>query len=166
MKCPLCSAEMVKKSIGEIEIDFCENGCHGVWFESFELARLDEKNEGCGEELEKILGTSLNERESSKKISCPNCNIPLHIHRYRAGSVQIDECYSCGGVFLDSGELKKIREQYKDSETIKAEIDNILTSVHMDVQSIAEMDEAMRQKYEQGARKRADKMSRLFKFIS
>ena len=92
--------------------------------------------------------------------------IPLHVHKYRRGPVEIDECYSCGGVFLDAGELKKIREQYKDSETIKAEIDGILSSVHMDIKSISELDEGMKEKYEQGARKRADKMSKLFKFIS
>ena len=27
--------------------------------------------------------------------------------------VQIDECYSCGGKFLDHGELTKIRSQYE-----------------------------------------------------
>lgn len=159
MKCPLCSAEMVKKSIGEIEIDFCENGCQGVWFDSFELARLDEKNEGCGEELERILGTALNERESSKKINCPNCNIPMHIHRYRAGSVQIDECYSCGGVFLDSGELKLVREKYKDSETIKAEIDGLINVKVDGLSGEAPMG------YKQGALSRAEKIGRLFRFL-
>lgn len=159
MKCPLCSAEMVKKVIGEIEIDFCENGCQGVWFDSFELGKLDEKNEGCGEELEKILKTTLNERDSSAKISCPNCNIPLHTHRYRAGSIQIDECYSCGGMFLDSGELKSVREKYKDSETIKAEMDGIINT------TIDGLDKEAPMGYRQGALSRAEKIGKLFRFL-
>ena len=166
MNCPLCSKEMVKKVIGEIEIEFCENGCHGVWFDNFELGKLDENCEGHAEELQAIMGSELKEREASKKLECPTCMIPLHVHKYRRGPVEIDECYSCGGVFLDAGELKKIREQYKDSETIKAEIDGILSSVHMDIKSISELDEGMKEKYEQGARKRADKMSKLFKYIN
>ncbi len=30
--------------------------------------------------------------------------------------VQIDECYKCGGKFLDNGELQKIRAEYKNQE--------------------------------------------------
>ena len=32
-------------------------------------------------------------------------------HEYREGSgIYIDECYGCGGIWLDGGELKAIRE--------------------------------------------------------
>lgn len=27
--------------------------------------------------------------------------------------IQVDDCYSCGGKFLDNGELQKIREQFE-----------------------------------------------------
>ena len=36
--------------------------------------------------------------------------------------VQIDECYSCGGKFLDHGELEKIRAQYATEEERSADI--------------------------------------------
>ncbi|MBA7638567.1 hypothetical protein ES703_46223 [subsurface metagenome] len=37
----------------------------------------------------------------------------MHAHKYsKAKEVNVDECYGCGGFFLDSGELKVIRENY------------------------------------------------------
>ncbi len=33
-------------------------------------------------------------------------------HKYKSLDVVIDECYSCGGKFLDAGELKEIRDHF------------------------------------------------------
>jgi len=33
-----------------------------------------------------------------------------------AKEVSVDECYACGGFFLDSGELKQIRDNYMSEE--------------------------------------------------
>ncbi|MBI4130308.1 zf-TFIIB domain-containing protein [Candidatus Roizmanbacteria bacterium] len=46
-------------------------------------------------------------------ILCPNCNSVLHskqIHTVAAGSIEVDVCESCGGVFFDAGEINRISE--------------------------------------------------------
>ena len=39
-------------------------------------------------------------------MNCPRCSSPLH-PRVKKG-VEIDYCNSCGGIWLDAGELDKI----------------------------------------------------------
>ena len=48
-------------------------------------------------------------REELKKIHwmrCPKCGMELQEIGFRG--VQVDRCFSCGGTFLDAGELEKI----------------------------------------------------------
>jgi Zn-finger nucleic acid-binding protein len=42
-------------------------------------------------------------------MNCPHDRTPLESRDYEA-SIQVDECSSCGGRFLDQGELSKIQE--------------------------------------------------------
>ena len=126
MNCPACGKEMVEKKIGETIIDFCENGCKGVWFDNFELTRMDE----VGEVDESLISDILNSEkdpanDGRDSIKCPKCNINLHEHRYRGGKVKIDECYSCGGIYLDSGELKEITEQFKSDSELKSFVSSV-----------------------------------------
>ena len=51
MKCPVCGKEMVQENFG-VNVDVCENGCKGIWFDQGELRMLDENNEGLGAALE------------------------------------------------------------------------------------------------------------------
>ncbi len=49
------------------------------------------------------------ERDELKKrhfMRCPKCGMELQEIRFR--DVQIDRCFSCGGTYLDAGELEKI----------------------------------------------------------
>jgi len=51
-------------------------------------------------------------REELKRLKelhwmrCPKCGMELKEISYR--HIAIDECFSCGGVFLDAGELEQI----------------------------------------------------------
>lgn len=52
------------------------------------------------------------EREREKALhymKCPKCGMQLEEISF--GDVQIDECFNCGGMFLDKGELEKIRQK-------------------------------------------------------
>jgi uncharacterized protein len=46
--------------------------------------------------------------EFSAMPACPNCQQPLVILEYEG--VEIDHCLSCGGTWLDAGELERIAE--------------------------------------------------------
>ncbi|MBI2335408.1 MAG: zf-TFIIB domain-containing protein [Deltaproteobacteria bacterium] len=42
-------------------------------------------------------------------MHCPKCGMELHAILYRG--VTIDKCFSCGGVYLDQGELEELAGQ-------------------------------------------------------
>ena len=49
------------------------------------------------------------ERERRKKLHwmcCPKCGTDLSEVQFR--QVKVDKCFSCGGVFLDDGELEQL----------------------------------------------------------
>ena len=41
-------------------------------------------------------------------MRCPKCGMELSEIQYRG--IQIDKCFSCGGVYLDDGELEQIAQ--------------------------------------------------------
>ena len=113
MDCPVCQKEMVEEDFGGVKVDICEAGCKGLWFDWFELGKLDEQNEGLGKALKTALSYERVNDENRDQIKCPKCSLRMHIHKYQSEKeVNIDECYQCAGFFLDSGELKSIRENF------------------------------------------------------
>jgi len=117
MDCPACCKSMVEESFGNIRIDICKNGCKGIWFDWGELKELDESHEGAGEALEEALKSPRINDTGRGPLKCPKCGMVMHAHKYsNAKEVNVDECYGCGGFFLDSGELREIREHYMSSE--------------------------------------------------
>ena len=71
MKCPVCGKEMVTENFG-VNVNVCENGCKGIWFDQGKLAMLDENNEGLGAALEAALrypGTTMG---NGGKSNVPN----------------------------------------------------------------------------------------------
>lgn len=43
---------------------------------------------------------------------CPNCKTPMAITSYEG--ISVDTCNTCKGVWLDRGELEKIKEKIED----------------------------------------------------
>ena len=90
MKCPACGQEMVKKNFG-VDVDVCENGCKGIWFDQGELTRLDEKNEGIGAALQAALRWPRKNDAHRPPLTCPKCSIPMHAHKFkRAKEVNVE----------------------------------------------------------------------------
>ena len=83
MNCPVCQTEMLEKDFGGVKVDVCENGCKGIWFDWFELMKLDETNEGVGDALKQALAEPRVNDEDRAQIPCPKCAIPMHVHKYR-----------------------------------------------------------------------------------
>ena len=129
MNCPVCQKEMVVENFGGVNVDVCKTGCKGMWFDWMELAKLDEQNEGLGSALQEALSYERINDENRGQIKCPKCGLPMHIHKYEsAKEVNIDECYQCGGFFLDSGELKAIRENFMSEAERDAYTQKLLES--------------------------------------
>lgn len=117
MICPVCQNEMEAESFGTVVVDVCKNGCKGIWFDWMELTKLDEDNEGLGNALREALNYERVNDEGRDQVNCPKCSVPMQIHKYEsAKEVNVDECYQCDGFFLDSGELKAIRDNFMTEE--------------------------------------------------
>ena len=132
MDCPACGKSMVEESFGNVLVDVCKSGCKGIWFDWGELKELDEGHEGTGEALEEALKSPRVNDSGRGPLKCPKCGIAMHAHKYRsAKEVNVDECYGCGGFFLDSGELKEIREHHMNSEERDSYIQKLVADTPM-----------------------------------
>ena len=43
MKCPACKNPLLEKDAEGMTLDVCYGGCGGIWFDAFELQRVDEE---------------------------------------------------------------------------------------------------------------------------
>lgn len=124
MLCPVCQKTMIEQDFGGVKVDVCVDGCKGLWMTWLALAKLDKANEGMGDALQAALHYPRVNEANRGTLNCPVCNIPMHRHLFKHDNeVNVDECYKCGGFFLDSGELNEIREHHmtEDQETAYAQ---------------------------------------------
>ncbi len=121
MKCPACFNELTQTQVGSLVVDVCQNGCGGIWFDAFELQRVDEEGEIAGEPLLRVQRDERIVVDMARKRDCPRCaGVRLHRHFFSAKRrVEVDECPNCGGYWLDAGELAQIRAE--KTETTRAE---------------------------------------------
>ncbi|HWN95623.1 MAG TPA: zf-TFIIB domain-containing protein [Methylomirabilota bacterium] len=110
MNCPACAAPLTQLVVGNLIVDLCRAGCGGIWFDNFELNRVDDEYERWGEALAKVEFNPL-AAVLPEKRPCPKCmGITMLQHKFsREKPVVVDECPNCGGVWLDGGELAEIR---------------------------------------------------------
>ena len=113
MKCPACANELTARQVGSLKVDICAGGCGGVWFDAFELQRVDDEIEAAGDPLLHIQRDKKLHVDPTRKRNCPRCaDMKLMRHLFSPKSrVEVDECPGCGGYWLDDGELAKIRAE-------------------------------------------------------
>ena len=130
MNCPACGIPMAEEDFGGVSVDVCKNGCKGIWFDWFELSKLDEKDEGFGMALKAALDHPRANDDDRAPINCPKCGLPMHVHKYQSSKeVNVDECYACGGFFLDSGEFRTIRDTFMSEEEEHQYLDKLLAEI-------------------------------------
>lgn len=115
IKCPACQKEMVKVFVPSagVNVDICVDGCGGIYFDNREFKYFDEQHENIDEITNAIEGKTFEKVDETLSRCCPVCGAKM-VKNYASvkKEVLVDECYSCGGKFLDFGELQKIRAQY------------------------------------------------------
>ncbi|MBA4372005.1 MAG: hypothetical protein C0402_03995 [Thermodesulfovibrio sp.] len=136
--CPRCGTALDCKKQGEVEIDQCP-GCSGLWLDRGEFNVLTAESTVYREE-------KLSEEYARPGISgkieyipCVRCGkLMIHKNYGRISGVIIDECAN-HGVWLDSGELQKIRhfildgglekEQFREIEQNRQELRDLAQQV-------------------------------------
>ncbi len=110
--CPACGKKMKKIFMPEqgINIDVCTEGCGGIYFDNREFKVFDEPHEDISPLDELFKDKEFQQVDEKVTRYCPVCGSAMMKNYANAEKdVQVDECYSCGGKFLDYGEIKKIR---------------------------------------------------------
>ena len=125
LRCPACQKEMKKVFVPSegVNVDICLDGCGGIYFDTREFKYFDEQDENIEEIVKAAEGKTFAKVDESLPRTCPVCGARM-VKNYASvkKEVQVDECYSCGGKFLDHGELEKIRAQYATEEERSADI--------------------------------------------
>lgn len=122
MECPCCSRTLTEIPQADWTVEACSGGCGGVWFDRFELARIDEAGEAVGPAL---LNVAIDPQvvsgiDFSERRRCPHCKMIMMRHKFNPGvDVDVDTCPGCAGAWLDGGELEKIRAVPGDEEERK-----------------------------------------------
>ncbi len=113
--CPSCGREMEKVFIPSegLNIDICTEGCGGIFFDNREFEKFDEQHEDISIIEDKLKNKNFIQTIEEGTRICPACAAPMvkntsGIH----GDIIVDDCYVCGGKFLDYGEIQKIRNEY------------------------------------------------------
>ena len=124
MKCPACFNDLAEVQVGSLVVDVCQGGCGGIWFDAFELQRVDEDKEVAGERLLNIQRDERIQVDPTRKRDCPRCaGVKLKRHFFSPKRrVEVDECPSCGGYWLDAGELAQIRLEKSQAATAPSTI--------------------------------------------
>ncbi|MGD0714088.1 MAG: zf-TFIIB domain-containing protein [Gaiellaceae bacterium] len=132
MDCPACGRALSSRSAGDLTVDVCDGGCGGIWFDHFELRKVDEPSEALGDQLLDIPRDPVVVVDPSKRYVCPRCTDGVVMMRHFWSvkrEVTIDECPECGGVFLDGGELARIRSEFSSEAAKHAAADAYFAQV-------------------------------------
>lgn len=148
INCPACGKRMEKIFMPEqgVNLDVCIQGCGGIYFDNREFQQFDERHENIDALIDALKDKSFTLVDESEQRTCPVCGAKM-VKNFSSikNEVQIDECYSCGGKFLDHGELLKIRAEYeteaqRGADVIKA----VYSTVGVEIERLNTKNEADR----------------------
>lgn len=123
MNCPACKSAMAQKTAASAYFNYCPS-CKGIWFTKEALRKFDEPGEPLPPEVDVPAGSSPPADYSQGARRCPQCADSIMCRRsYDVhDEVEVDQCLTCSGIFLDGGEITAIRAQYPNEEArLKAE---------------------------------------------
>ena len=137
IKCPACGCDMVKVFMPKVgvNLDVCINGCGGIYFDNREFQEFDEPHEDISPLEELFKDKEFKSVDENQTRYCPVCGSAMMKNYSDPGKeVQVDECYSCGGKFLDYGEIKKIRSlNAPENKQNNAIIKDLYANVGMEI---------------------------------
>lgn len=159
MNCPRCTNPMSQITAAGAIIDACHLGCGGLWFDQNEVKRFDEAVEDASDllsvETDPNTTVDLNDR-----VTCPACADQVMMRHFFTTNheVEVDECPSCAGFWLDAGELARVRALFDTADE-----SNTAAREHFRAEFGAQLDTIAAEGAESAAR--ADRFRSLFSFI-
>ena len=140
IKCPACHKTMTKIFVhsANVNVDICLNGCGGIYFDNMEFYAFDENKENMYEITKALEGRKFQKVDQSKERLCPIKKKKM-VKNFTnlSKNVEVDDCYNCGGKFLDFGELETIRkESLTAGERRKEFLKNVFSSPEYNVDTV------------------------------
>ena len=115
MQCPSCPEKLSVMTYEGVDIQTCD-GCGGEFIGSAQIAHIVRTRE---ERFPIAMQAQLAERkpsfgipagETHRTLDCPSCCTTMSVINYYGDTgVFVDRCESCGGLWLDGGELEKVQ---------------------------------------------------------
>lgn len=120
LNCPKCLGKLEEKEIEGVKVDVCW-ACEGIWFDKGELKKVieaDAKNlKTLDLDREEFNGkefADLKDELNKKTGSCPRCDNAMKQKTYeynRGKKLVVDVCENNCGLWLDGGEIHKLRDR-------------------------------------------------------
>jgi len=104
LQCPKCEGRLTEYAHQGVKLDFCRS-CGGSWFDPGEIAQYFLLNQDLPDDAEPV--HSFQYKKFRK--TCPRDQSELKEFTY-TGSLLVDVCPKCKGVWLDPGEVKKLEQ--------------------------------------------------------
>jgi Zn-finger nucleic acid-binding protein len=116
--CVRCGTDFNLAAVGSVEVDVCRT-CGGLWLDASELQQLSEMKDEALQGLHELVRRGAESKGGAPYRSgapdptseerrldspCPACTGKLT--SAVVGSIHVELCSGCGGVFLDPGELE------------------------------------------------------------
>ena len=103
MQCPTCHKSLKSESLHGQAVDRCL-ACNGLWLDHCELGPIVRQTEP-------RTVPSANPASCSDEVTCPKCDESLVPFNYAHDSgIFVNKCASCGGIWLESGQLQLIAQ--------------------------------------------------------
>jgi Zn-finger nucleic acid-binding protein len=160
MICPACDNVLTETEAGGVVVDACSGGCGGIWFDNFELEKMDEPDEMPGEVLLDIPRDESVRVDLEERRDCPRCDdmvLGRHFMSVKM-EVTVDECPNCAGHWIDFGELARIRDQFWSEDERKAAANGYFDEIFGE--KLEEMGAESQENLE-----KAHRIARMFRFI-
>ena len=118
MNCPACRRPLSSLDAGSVVVQACTAGCGGVWLDAADAKRAEDPLEAIAPAVLLLRDHPGLTVDLEQRRICPTCAPVVMMRHFASGKrqVTIDECPTCGGVWLDAGELKRIREEYPTAD--------------------------------------------------
>ena len=107
MKCPACVNDLTEKMVDNILVVVCDGGCGGIWFDLYELKKVDETHAAKGRDLLHVRRDENVRADHTARRMCPRCYGTMMMRHFHSSkrNVEVDECPKCGDVGYNSRQL-------------------------------------------------------------
>lgn len=139
--CPACGKKMEKVFMDKqnLYLDVCLNGCGGIYFDNREFYKFDENSEDISPLIKVLENKEFAKTDETAQRICPVCGMKMvkNVMKSSNVNIEVDDCYSCGGKFIDNKELQAIRNQYPtENERIEAALKDVYFNIGKELHKI------------------------------